>query len=101
VHYQRPSVDVLFASAARLRGVPIVALLLTGMGVDGADGMLTLRQAGATTIAEDERSCLVFGMPGEAIARGGVDRVVTLLGMPQAIADAFAERRYAGDRRVS
>jgi len=89
VHYQRPAVDVLFHSAAKLRGLPIVALLLTGMGADGADGMVALRKAGATTIAEDEHSCVVFGMPKEAIARGGAMHVSTLLGMPQMIAESL------------
>ena len=98
LHYQRPSVDVLFQSAANLRGVPIVALLLTGMGSDGADGMVTLRQSGAVTIAEAERSCVVFGMPAEAIARGGAMHVATLLAMPRLIADSFAQRRT---RRLS
>ena len=93
IQYQRPSVDVLFEAAARLRGVSIVALLLTGMGADGAGGMTALRQAGAITIAEDERSCVVFGMPAEAIARGGAVHVATLLAMPQLIADSFAGRR--------
>jgi two-component system chemotaxis response regulator CheB len=82
VHFQRPSVDVMFHSAAKLRGVPIVALLLTGMGTDGADGLVALRRAGATTIAEAEQSCVVFGMPAEAIARGGAAHVATLLAMP-------------------
>lgn len=100
VHYQRPAVDVLFHSAARLRGVSIVALLLTGMGADGAEGMVALRNAGATTIAQDEESCVVFGMPGEAIARGGAAHVATLLAMPQLIADALV-RRQAGGRRAS
>jgi two-component system chemotaxis response regulator CheB len=90
VHYQRPSVDVLFHSAARLRAVPIVALLLTGMGTDGAEGMLALRNAGAITIAEAEQSCVVFGMPGEAIARGGAVHVATLLAMPRLIADSLS-----------
>lgn len=89
VHYQRPAVDVLFHSATRVRGVPIVALLLTGMGADGADGMMALREAGATTIAQDERSCVVFGMPAEAIARGAATRVAPLLTMPGLIADAL------------
>jgi two-component system chemotaxis response regulator CheB len=89
VHHQRPAVDVLFHSVARLRGIPIVAALLTGMGTDGADGMCTLRQAGAETLAEDEQSCVVFGMPREAIARGGASQVVTLLNMPAAIRDSF------------
>jgi len=90
VHYQRPSVDVLFHSAARLRGVPTVALLLTGMGTDGADGMLALKNAGAITIAEAEQSCVVFGMPAEAIARGAASHVATLLAMPRLIADSLA-----------
>lgn len=89
VHHQRPSVDVLFQSAARLAGLPMVALLLTGMGSDGADGMVALRAAGAVTIAEDEQSCVVFGMPKEAIARGGASQVVSLLDMPGAIFDGF------------
>ena len=93
VHYQRPSVDVLYDSAARLGGVPVVALLLTGMGSDGADGMVALRRAGSTTIAENEESCVVFGMPAEAIARGGAVHVAPLEAMPRLIADSFGPRR--------
>jgi two-component system chemotaxis response regulator CheB len=93
VHYQRPSVDVLFQSAATLTGVPMVALLLTGMGSDGADGMVALREAGATTIAEDERSCVVFGMPAAAIAKGGATHVAARNAMPRLIADALNARR--------
>jgi two-component system chemotaxis response regulator CheB len=89
VHHQRPAVDVLFHSVARLRGVPIVACLLTGMGADGADGMVALKNAGAETIAEDEHSCIVFGMPKEAIARGGATHVASLLTMPRVVAEAF------------
>lgn len=89
VHHQRPSVDVLFHSLARLRGVPVVACLLTGMGGDGADGLLALRTQGAQTIVQDEHSCVVFGMPREAIRRGAAGRVVSLLGMPAAIVEAF------------
>jgi two-component system chemotaxis response regulator CheB len=85
VHHQRPAVDVLFHSVARLRGVPTVGVILTGMGADGADGMVAMRRAGAETIAEDESSCVVFGMPKEAIARGGAAHVTTLLRMPQQI----------------
>ena len=92
VHYQRPSVDVLFQSAAALHGVPIVALLLTGMGSDGADGMVLLRDAGATTIAEDARSCVVFGMPAAAIQRGGAMHVAARTAMPRLIAGAFVPR---------
>jgi two-component system chemotaxis response regulator CheB len=89
VHHQRPAVDVLFTSVARLVGVPTVALLLTGMGADGADGMVTLRQHGAETIAEDEHSCVVFGMPKEAIARGGAGHVASLLKMPGLVFECF------------
>jgi|SoiMethySBSTD1v2_1073268.scaffolds.fasta_scaffold01046_20 two-component system, chemotaxis family, protein-glutamate methylesterase/glutaminase len=93
IHYQRPSVDVLFQSAASLRGVPIVALLLTGMGSDGADGMVALREVGATTIAEDERSCVVFGMPAAAIAKGGATHVAPCSAMPRLIAEALSGAR--------
>lgn len=89
VHYQRPAVDVLFLSAARLKHVRIVGVVLTGMGQDGAEGLLALRQAGAQTIAEHEQSCVVYGMPKEAIARGGAQHVATLLQMPQTIADCL------------
>jgi two-component system chemotaxis response regulator CheB len=95
VHYQRPSVDVMFQSAAALTGVPMVALLLTGMGSDGADGMVALREIGATTIAEDARSCVVFGMPAAAIQRGGATHVAPLTSMPRLIAEAFSPRRPA------
>ncbi len=99
VHHQRPAVDELFFSLAKLRGVPIVAALLTGMGSDGADGLLALRQAGAETIAEDEHSCIVFGMPREAIARGAAMHVATLLRMPALIPECFA--RVASTARAS
>lgn len=89
VHHQRPAVDVLFASLTRLQGVPVVALLLTGMGADGADGMVALRKAGATTIAEDEASCVVFGMPKEAIARGGASHVASRRRMPELVFESF------------
>ncbi|HLY41989.1 MAG TPA: chemotaxis response regulator protein-glutamate methylesterase [Terracidiphilus sp.] len=78
VSRHRPSVDVLFRSAARYAGANTVGAILTGMGDDGARGMLELRQAGAATIAQDEASCVVFGMPKEAIRLGGVDRVMPL-----------------------
>jgi two-component system, chemotaxis family, protein-glutamate methylesterase/glutaminase len=90
LHHQRPAVDELFHSLARLHGVPIVAALLTGMGADGADGLLALRNAGAETIAEDEHSCIVFGMPREAIARGAAMHVATLVRMPAMIPECFA-----------
>ena len=90
VHHQRPAVDVLFHSIARYQGMHAVALLLTGMGHDGADGMLALRKAGAETIAEDEQSCVVFGMPREAIQRHAAVHVATLLRMPSLIPECFA-----------
>ncbi|MBU0966596.1 MAG: chemotaxis response regulator protein-glutamate methylesterase [Proteobacteria bacterium] len=74
----RPSVDVLFRSAARYGGKNVVGVIMTGMGDDGAQGMLEMRQAGAYTIAQDEASCVVFGMPNEAIKRGGVNLVLPL-----------------------
>ena len=78
VNRHRPSVDVLFASVARYAGANAVGVILTGMGGDGAKEMLTMKQAGAFTIAQDEASCVVFGMPKEAIKLGGVDRVLPL-----------------------
>jgi len=95
IHYQRPAVDALFGSAAHLKGVPMVALLLTGMGSDGAAGMVALRETGAVTIAESEQSCVVFGMPAEAIARGGATHVASLLSMPNLISEAFKKRPAA------
>ena len=73
-----PSVDVLFASCAAQAGRNAVAALLTGMGDDGARGLKSMREAGARTIAQDEASCVVFGMPKEAIARGGAELVLPL-----------------------
>jgi len=78
VSRHRPSVDVLFRSAARYAGQNAVGVILTGMGDDGAHGMLEMKQAGAFTIAQDEATCVVFGMPKEAIKLGAVDRVVPL-----------------------
>jgi two-component system, chemotaxis family, protein-glutamate methylesterase/glutaminase len=74
----RPSVDVLFRSTARYAGRNAVGIIMTGMGDDGARGMLEMKQAGARTIAQDEKSCVVFGMPREAIRLGGVDKVVSI-----------------------
>ncbi len=74
----RPSVDVLFRSAARYAGKNAVGVIMTGMGDDGANGLLEMKQAGAVTIAQDEKSCVVFGMPNEAIKRGAADTVLPL-----------------------
>ena len=83
VSRHRPSVDVLFRSAANRAGKNAVGIIMTGMGDDGAAGMLEMHEAGAYTFGQDEKSCVVFGMPKEAIARGGVDEVVPLGEMPR------------------
>lgn len=85
VNRHRPSVEVLFDSVARHAGRNAVGVILTGMGNDGAAGMLRLHQAGAYTIAQNEASCVVFGMPREAIQMGGVDEVVDLSQISQRI----------------
>jgi len=82
---QRPSVDVLFRSAARYAGRNAVAAILTGMGDDGARGMLEMRQAGAFTLAQDEETCVVFGMPKKAIELGAVHRVLPLAAIAGAV----------------
>jgi len=78
VQFQRPSADVLFKSAAEVAGQNVVAALLTGMGKDGAEGLLSLLQAGAFTIAQDEASSVVWGMPGAAVALGAASEVLPL-----------------------
>jgi two-component system, chemotaxis family, protein-glutamate methylesterase/glutaminase len=78
VNRHRPSVDVLFRSTARYAGRNAVGVIMTGMGDDGARGMLEMKEAGATNIAQDEASCVVFGMPAEAIKLGGADKVLPL-----------------------
>jgi two-component system chemotaxis response regulator CheB len=78
VSRHRPSVDVLFRSAARFAGANAVGIIMTGMGDDGARGLLEMKQAGAYTVAQDEHTSVVFGMPKEAIARGAVDKILPL-----------------------
>ncbi|MFP5394204.1 MAG: CheB methylesterase domain-containing protein, partial [Gammaproteobacteria bacterium] len=78
----RPSVDVLFRSAARVAGSRAIGVILTGMGKDGAAGMLEMKQAGAYNFAQDEASCVVFGMPREAIALGAAHEVAPLTALP-------------------
>jgi two-component system chemotaxis response regulator CheB len=89
VCFQRPSVDVMFASVAQAAGPRAVGVLLTGMGNDGAKGMLALKRAGAMTLAQDEASCVVYGMPREAVRLGAVDKVASLTEMPSSIAAAL------------
>jgi two-component system chemotaxis response regulator CheB len=91
VSRHRPSVDVLFRSAARAAGGNAMGVIMTGMGDDGARGMNEMHQAGAYTVAQDEATSVVFGMPKEAIAHGGVDRIVPL--------DQIAREILAADRR--
>lgn len=87
VNRHRPSVDVLFNSAARTAGRHAIGVIFTGMGKDGAAGLHEMHRVGAHTIAQDEASCIVFGMPREAIAQGGVDRVIALKNIAQYILD--------------
>lgn len=84
-HRYQPSVNVLFESVAEACGANAIGLLLTGMGDDGADGLLTMRRAGARTFAQDEHSSIVFGMPGAAIQRGGVEYILSLSELPDAL----------------
>jgi two-component system, chemotaxis family, protein-glutamate methylesterase/glutaminase len=85
VSRHRPSVDVLFRSAARYAGRNAVGVIMTGMGDDGARGMLEMKEAGAVTIAQDEETCVVFGMPKKAIELKAVDRVLPIGAIPAAV----------------
>ena len=100
VSRHRPSVDVLFRSVAQIAGPNAVGVLMTGMGVDGAAGLLEMKQSGATTIVQDEASCVVFGMPQAAIALGAADVVVSLAAMPNVLAKRLATQgKRAAARR--
>jgi len=92
VHQQRPSVDVLFRSVAHTAGKNAIGVIMTGMGVDGAAGLTEMRQAGAHTIAQDEASCVVFGMPKAAIEMGAVERVLPIKEIPDAILQSARAR---------
>jgi len=87
----RPSVEVLFESVAEHVGSNAVGVMLTGMGHDGADAMVKMRQVGARTMAQDQATSVVFGMPREAYERGGAERLLPLSAIPQAIVNIFAE----------
>ena len=89
VNGHRPSVDVLFRSVASL-GRSSLGVILTGMGRDGADGLLEMRRAGAKTLGQSSESCVVYGMPRAAKESGAVEREISLSAMPKAILDAFA-----------
>lgn len=92
IHHCRPSVDVLFHSAAETAGSHLVAALLTGMGSDGAQGMAAIRQAGGKTIAEHESTCVVYGMPRAAIETGAVQQILPLPHIAEAIVQALSRR---------
>ncbi len=87
VHHQRPAVDVLFKSVAKYAGANAIGIILTGMGADGAAGLLKMKEAKARTIAQDKDSCVVFGMPKKAIELGAVDRVTSLKDIPKVCFD--------------
>ncbi|MFK7986606.1 MAG: chemotaxis response regulator protein-glutamate methylesterase [Sandaracinaceae bacterium] len=97
VHYQIPAVDVLFASIARAVGGASVGVVLTGMGADGADGLLAMRKAGAVTIAQDRDTSVVYGMPRAAFQKGGVEHVRPLDQVAATIVGSVSsERRVVG-----
>ncbi len=89
VNRHRPSVEVLFKSVAKYAGANAIGIILTGMGRDGAEGLLEMRQSGARTIAQDEMTSVIFGMPGEAIKLGAVDLVEPLQDIPSKILNSL------------
>ncbi len=91
VNRHRPSVDVLFRSVAKCAGANALGIIMTGMGDDGAAGLLEMRNAGAHTVAQDEETCVVFGMPREAIKRGGVQKTVPLQAIAREVSARSAE----------
>ena len=93
VFHQRPAVENLFLSMAKFVGKNAVGVIMTGMGKDGAAGMLEMKKEGAYNIAQDEKSCIVFGMPKEAIELGGVTKIVPLGKIPEAIIEAVGAGR--------
>ena len=98
VNHHRPSVEVLFRSAAQCAGKNVTGVMLTGMGKDGAIGMLEMRQAGAYNLAQDEATCVVYGMPREAVAVGAVDEVVSIQDMAQRVLDRLRKSGGSGNR---
>ncbi len=93
VCYQRPSVDVMFASVAQVAGAQAIGVILTGMGADGARGMLALKKNGAPTIGQDEQSCVVYGMPKEAARLDAVSIVASLSDIPKVLTETV--QRYS------
>ncbi len=93
VNRHKPSVDVLFRSVAQYVGQNALGIILTGMGDDGARGLLEMKQAGAYTIAQDERTSVVWGMPGEAVKRGAADKITPLYDIPAEIENRFRNNK--------
>ncbi len=93
VNRHRPSVDVLFRSVAKCAGANALGIIMTGMGDDGAAGLLEMHNMGARTVAQDEESCVVYGMPKEAVKRGGVDKIVPLSLIDREILQQMARSR--------
>jgi two-component system chemotaxis response regulator CheB len=89
VHYQRPSVDVLFHSVAKAAGQNSIGVILTGMGTDGANGLLEMMNRGAISLAQDENTCVVYGMPKEAVKIGAVNKIIPLFDMSQEIINSL------------
>jgi two-component system chemotaxis response regulator CheB len=100
VCYQRPSVDVLFSSVAEVAGADAVGVLLTGMGNDGAQGLLKMRREGARTIAQNEATCVVYGMPREAVELGAAEHVLPLSAIAEAMLASRTRRDADGQRPV-
>ncbi|MAO64170.1 MAG: chemotaxis response regulator protein-glutamate methylesterase [Balneola sp.] len=96
VHYQRPSVDVLFNSVAELKGLEATGVILTGMGADGAQGLLNMKSNGAYTIGQDENSCVVYGMPKAAFEMGAVSEQVPLRNIPEKIVSVVCRDHTVG-----
>jgi two-component system chemotaxis response regulator CheB len=98
VNHHRPSVEVLFRSVAQNAGKNVIGVMLTGMGKDGAIGMLEMRQAGAYNFAQDEATCVVYGMPREAVAVGAVDEIVPIQDMAQKVLQRLISSGGMGNR---
>ncbi|VAW85618.1 Chemotaxis response regulator protein-glutamate methylesterase CheB [hydrothermal vent metagenome] len=92
VNRHRPSVDVLFRSVAQYVGPNAIGVILTGMGADGAEGMKEMHDSGAFTIAQDEKSSIVWGMPGESVKAGGVDKILPLISIPKRVLECTKDR---------
>ena len=101
VNLQRPSVQVLFQSVARQAGARAIGVMLTGMGADGAQGLLEMRRAGAYNIVQDEQSSVVWGMPGAAAKMGAANEVLPLDEIPRAIAELIGAERGSLKRRLA